>query len=161
MSTLLDEGLALVERYGAAEHWLAVLVTVRGNGEPNVSVVNAGILTHPVTGERVVAFVARGGTTKLANLRHQPRATLVFRAGWDWIGVTGPVELAGPSDPLPGLDPLSLPDLLRDIFHAAGGHHDDLTEYDRVMAEERRTAALVRPQRFAINPPGTDHEEHP
>jgi PPOX class probable F420-dependent enzyme len=155
------EGLALVERYGAAEHWLAVLVTVRGNGEPSASVVNAGILAHPVTGERVVAFVARGGTAKLANLRRQPRATLVFRAGWEWVGVSGPAELAGPDDPLPGLGPSALPGLLRDIFHAAGGHHDDLAEYDRVMAGERRTAVLVRPQRFATNPPGTDHEEHP
>lgn len=156
----LDEGLALVERYGAAERWLAVLVTVRGDGEPSASVVNAGILTHPVTGERVVTFVSRGGTAKLANLRNRPRATLVFRAGWEWVGVTGPVELAGPDDPLPGLDPSALPGLLRDIFHAAGGRHDDLTEYDRVMAGERRTAVLVRPERFATNPPGTDHEEH-
>jgi PPOX class probable F420-dependent enzyme len=156
----LDEGLRLVERYGAAERWLAVLVTVRANGEPSVSVVNAGVLTHPVTGERVVAFVSRGGTAKLANLRRRARATLVFRAGWEWVGVTGPVVLAGPDDPLPGLDPHALPGLLRDIFHAAGGQHDDLTEYDRAMAEERRTAVFVRPERFATNPSGTDHQEH-
>jgi PPOX class probable F420-dependent enzyme len=156
----LDEGLGLVERYGAAEQWLAVLVTVRASGEPSVSVVNAGVIPHPVTGERVVAFVSRGGTAKLANLRQRARATLVFRAGWEWVGVTGPVELAGPDDPLPGLDPGAVPELLREIFHAAGGSHDDLTEYDRVMAEERRTAVFIRPERFATNPAGTDHEEH-
>ena len=46
-------------------------------------------------GEPVVAFVARGGTAKLANLRARRRASLVFRAGWEWVAVHGSVELAG------------------------------------------------------------------
>ncbi len=33
--------------------------------------------------------------------------------------------------------------LLREVFTAAGGSHDDWAEYDRVMAEQRRTAVLV------------------
>jgi hypothetical protein len=37
--------------------------------------------------------------------------------------------------------------LLRDIFTAAGGTHDDWDTYDRVMAEERRTAVLIQPER--------------
>jgi len=37
--------------------------------------------------------------------------------------------------------------LLREIFTAAGGTHDDWDTYDRVMAEERRTAVLVTPER--------------
>jgi PPOX class probable F420-dependent enzyme len=157
----LDEGLALVARYGAAEHWLAVLVSTRADGEPGTSVVNVGILAHPVTGEAVIGFVARGGTAKLTNLRTRPRAVLVFRAGWEWVAVRGPVELAGPDDRLPGLAPDAVPGLLRDVFHAAGGRHDDLDTYDRVMAQERRTAVLLHPRRFTTNPPGTDHEEHP
>ena len=154
-----DQGLDLVARYGSADDGLAVLVTMRADGDPSTSLVNAGILAHPVTGETTVAFVARGGTAKLANLRRRPRATLVFRAGWEWVSVTGPVELAGPDDPLPGVD--RLPGLLRDVFHAAGGSHDDLDVYDDVMARERRTAVLVRPERFTTNPPGTEHQEHP
>jgi PPOX class probable F420-dependent enzyme len=155
----MDEGLRLVERYGSAEHWLAVLVTTRADGQPSVSLVNAGILPHPVDGAPTVALVARGRTAKLANLRRDPRATLVFRAGWEWIAVRGPAELAGPDDPLPGLDPADLPRLLRDIYAAAGGSHPDMDEYDRVMAAERRTAVLVRPGRFTSNPAGADHEE--
>ena len=54
-----------------------------------------------------------------------------------------------------------MPRLLRDVFHAAGGAHEDLDTYDRVMATERRTAVLLRPERFATNPPGTEHEERP
>jgi PPOX class probable F420-dependent enzyme len=161
MSIATGAGLELVARYGPAERWLAVLVTRRPDGEPSTSVVNAGIVRHPVTDGEVVAFVARGGTAKLANLRRHPRATLVFRAGWEWVAVTGPVELAGPDDDLPGLGAVAVPGLLRDVFHAAGGVHDDLDSYDRVMAAERRTAVLLRPERFATNPPGTEHQEHP
>jgi PPOX class probable F420-dependent enzyme len=153
----VEDGLRLVAELGEPERWLAVLVTVRSSGQPGVSVVNAGVLSHPVTGEAVVAFVARGRTAKLANLRRSPQATLVFRSGWEWVSVSGPVELAGPDDDLPGLpDPRIL---LRDIYAAAGGQHPDMDTYDRVMAEDRRTAVLVRPTRFASNPPGTEHEE--
>ncbi|NUW42704.1 TIGR03618 family F420-dependent PPOX class oxidoreductase [Nonomuraea rhodomycinica] len=155
-----EEGLRLVREYGAADRWLAVLVTLRPDGQPSVSVVNAGVLPHPTTGAATVAFVARGGTAKLANLRRDPHATLVFRAGWEWVAVRGATELAGPDDPLPGIGPDRLPGLLRDIYHAAGGHHSDLAEYDRAMAEERRTAVLLRPARFTTNPSGTEHQEH-
>jgi PPOX class probable F420-dependent enzyme len=152
MTTSTKQGLELVNRLGGAEHGLAVVVTLRRDGEPSVSVVNAGVLPHPLTGEPVVGFVAQGGTAKLANLRRRPRATLVFRAGWEWVAVSGGVDLAGPDDELPGLAGDALPGLLRDIFHAAGGTHEDLDEYDRVMAAERRAAVLVRPERFATNP---------
>ena len=37
--------------------------------------------------------------------------------------------------------------LLREIFTAAGGTHDDWDTYDRVMAEERRAAVLLTPER--------------
>ena len=75
-----EQGLRLVREHGSADHWLAVLITSRGDGTPAPAVVNAGVLPHPVTGEPVVAFVARGATAKLTNLRRDPAATLVFRA---------------------------------------------------------------------------------
>jgi hypothetical protein len=75
----------------------------------------------------------------------------VFRAGWEWVAVEGPVRIAGPDDQLAGFDPSGLPKLLRDIFTAAGGTHDDWDEYDRVMAAERRTAVLVAPERISSN----------
>jgi PPOX class probable F420-dependent enzyme len=152
MTLSTKEGLELVSRLGAAEHGLAVVVTLRRDGEPSTSVVNAGVLPHPLSGGPVVGFVARGGTAKLANLRRHPRATLVFRVGWEWVAVSGAVDVAGPDDELPGLAPDRLPQLLRDVFHAAGGTHEDLDEYDRVMAAERRAAVLVHPERFATNP---------
>jgi hypothetical protein len=74
---------------------------------------------------------------------------VVIRAGWQWAGVEGPAELAGPDDPMPGVDAERLRLLLREIFTAAGGTHDDFDAYDRVMAEERRVAVLVTPARVS------------
>ena len=144
-----EDGLRRVAELAATENWLAVLVTTRADGEQAVSVVNAGIVPHPVTGRQVVGVVSRGNTPKLANLRARPRATLVLRAGWQWVSVAGPAELAGPDDALPGLADGRLPPLLRDIYHAAGGRHPDLDEYDREMVADRRTAVLVTPERFS------------
>ena len=151
-----DRGLELVKQLGAQDFWLAVLVTQRRSGQPATSVVNAGVLPHPLTGEPVIAFVAQGGTAKLRNLRRVPEATLVFRAGWQWIAVSGHAQLAGPDDPMPGLTADGLRQLLRDIYHAAGGVHPDLAEYDRVMAADRRAAVLVTPEHFTPNQPSAD-----
>lgn len=143
--------LAEVEEIAAGDHHLAVVSTTRRDGSVQSSVVNAGILPHPVSGDPVVGFVTYG-RAKLANLRRLPRATLVFRDGWRWIAVEGRCELAGPDDPLPGLGPGALAPLLRDVFRAAGGTHDDWDAYDQVMAAQRRTAVLVRPERVYSNP---------
>ena len=133
------------------DHGLVVVSTSRADGTIQSSVVNAGVLDHPVTGRPVVAFVASGSSRRLTNLRARPRATVVIRAGWSWAGAEGPVELAGPDDPLGGVDDERLRLLLREIFTAAGGTHDDFEEYDRVMAAEGRTAVLVRPERVSTN----------
>jgi PPOX class probable F420-dependent enzyme len=129
------------------DHGLVVVSTTRDDGTVQSSVVNAGVLDHPVTGDPVVGLVAAGSARRLVNLRARPRATVVIRAGWRWAGVEGPVDLAGPDDALAGVEGDAIPGLLRDIFTAAGGSHDDWDEYDRVMAAERRVAVLVRPER--------------
>jgi len=136
------------------DHGLCVVSTLRPDGTIQSSVVNAGVLAHPVTGGEVVGLVARGGSRKLANLRARPRASVVIRVGWEWAAAEGPVDLAGPDDPLAGVDGERLRLLLREIFTAAGGTHDDWPTYDRVMAEEHRTAVLVAPERVSANPRG-------
>jgi PPOX class probable F420-dependent enzyme len=136
-----------VRRLAAADHGLVVVATTRRDGTVQCSVVNAGVMEHPVSGRAVVALVAQGGAAKLKHLRRTPRATVVFRAGWQWVAVEGTTSLAGPDDASPGVAPSNIPQLLRDIFVAAGGTHDNWTEYDRVMAEERRTAVFVEMER--------------
>jgi PPOX class probable F420-dependent enzyme len=133
------------------DHGLAVVSTSRADGTIQSSVVNAGVLDHPLRGQPVVAFVAAGASRRLHNLRRRPHATVLLRAGWRWAAVEGPVELAGPVDRLDGIDDERLRLLLRQIFTAAGGTHDDWDEYDRVMAEERRVAVLIDPVRVYGN----------
>jgi len=140
-------GLEEFARLIQGEHGLVVVSTLRPDMTIQSSVVNAGVLPHPVTGAQVVGLVARGDSHRLAYLRARPRATVVVRGGWQWASVEGPVDLAGPDDPLPGVDAERLRVLLREIFTAAGGTHDDWPAYDRAMAEERRVAVLVTPAR--------------
>ena len=144
-------GLEDFARLVDGDHGLCVVSTLRDDGTIQSSVVNAGVLPHPVTGEQVVGLVSRGDARRVANLRARPRVSVVIRAGWQWVGVEGPAELAGPDDPMPGVDAERLRLLLREIFTAAGGSHDDWAEYDRVMAEQRRTAVLISPTRIYSN----------
>jgi PPOX class probable F420-dependent enzyme len=142
--TSLDDVAAIAAR----DHYLAVVSTLRADSTIQASVVNAGVFPHPATGRAALAFVTYG-RVKLANLRARPQVTLTFRDGWRWATVEGRAQLAGPDDPQPWVaDPEQLRLLLREIFTAAGGRHDDWAEYDRVMVEQRRTAVHVEPVRI-------------
>ena len=134
------------------DHGLSVVVTRRPDLTPQTSVVNAGVLADPFAGSDVVAFVAAGRSRKLVNLRADPATSVVIRAGWRWATVEGTATLIGPSDPVDGVDDERLRVLLREVFTAAGGTHDDWDTYDRVMREERRTVVLVAPVRVYSNP---------
>ena len=145
--TTLDEAVALAH----AERGLAVVSTLRADDTIQSSLINAGILAHPATGEPVLAFVTYG-RVKLANLRARPAVTLTFRGGWQWATVEGHAELAGPDDApgwLAGPDQLRL--LLREVFTACGGTHDNWAEYDQTMVEQGRVAVLVAPTRVYSN----------
>ena len=147
MTTLRDAvGLA------SADSGLAVVSTLRADQSIQASLINAGILAHPKTAQPVLGFVTYG-PVKLANLRARSHVAATFRAGWQWATVEGTAELAGPADSpdwLSGPDQLRL--LLREVFVACGGTHDDWDEYDRVMTEQRRTAVLITPTRIYGNP---------
>jgi PPOX class probable F420-dependent enzyme len=140
--TTLDEAFELAR----AEHGLAVVSTARADASIQSTLINAGIVTHPGTGMSVLGIVT-AGRVKLANLRQRPQITVTFRSGWHFGTVEGVAELVGPDDSRPWLDAEGLRLLLREIFTAAGGSHDDWAEYDRVMVAERRAAVLVRPSR--------------
>ena len=134
------------------DHGLCVLSSIRKDGSVAASVVNAGVLQHPVTDVPVVGFVARG-LRKLDNLRNDPRATIVARVGWQWAAVEGEARVIGPDDPHPDVDDARLRLLLREVFVAAGGTHEDWPEYDRVMFGERSAVVLIAPRR-AYGSPG-------
>ena len=145
--TTLDEAVALAR----GESGLAVISTVRADGTVQASLVNVGLLAHPSSGEQVLGFTTYG-KVKLANLRARPQLAVTFRNGWQWATVEGRAELVGPDDEQPWLteaDQLRL--LLREVFTAAGGTHDDWDEYDRVMASDRRAVVLIAPTRVYSN----------
>ena len=62
--------------------------------------------------------------------------------------VEGRATLVGPDDPRRDVDAERLRLLLRDVFLAAGGSHDNWDEYDRTMIEQRRAAVLITPTRL-------------
>ena len=146
-----DLDLDLVRRLAAADQGLAIVSTTRPDGSVHSSLVNAGVFDHPVTKEPAVAFVARGSAYKLRLFARAGRANVVFRSGWQWVSVEGPVDIIGPGHARSDFPEDGYPQLLRGIFTAAGGTHDNWAEYDRVMAEERRTAVFVTPERITTN----------
>lgn len=144
-----------VRSFLADETGLATVSTVQADGRVLSSVVNCGVIDHPVSGESVVALVSVGAAARLGHIRRGSEVTVSVRRGWSWVSVTGGAELIGPDDAAAGIDDEGLRLLLRNVFTAAGGTHDDFNEYDRAMLAERRTAILVTPTRILGRTPGT------
>jgi Pyridoxamine 5'-phosphate oxidase len=141
--------LQTVEDFVRRDHGLAIAAVVRPDGTPVSSLVNAGVLDHPKTSEPCIGFVVRGSAHKVRYLRSAPYVSLTWRDGWQWVGVGGAVEIIGPDDIPAGMDPEGVRLLLRNVFKAAGGTHDDWDTYDSVMAAEGRVALLVQPTRLS------------
>jgi PPOX class probable F420-dependent enzyme len=116
----------------ASRDSLCVVTATRSDGSVQASLVNAGVL------DGRVAYVARGDALKVRLLRERPACSVTVRDGFEWVTVEGSASIVGPDD---------VRDLLREIFQAAGGTHEDWDEFDRVMAEERRLAVFVTPTR--------------
>ncbi len=136
-----------VRALSAADH-LAVLATTRADGSVHVSVVSAGVMDDPVDGTPGVGLVVQGQARKRALLRRAGRAAVVFRDGYRWAAVEGPVRMVGPDEA--GSE--DVPGVIRAVFRAAGGDHEDWDEFDRVMAAERRCAVFVHAERVTGNP---------
>jgi PPOX class probable F420-dependent enzyme len=126
---------------------LASVAVLRSVATIHSSLVNVAVLAHPHTGAASVGFVTYGAV-KLRNLRLRPQSTVTIVSGSKWVTVEGDAELIGPDDQPVWFDQSRLPALLREVFTAAGGSHDDWESYDRVMAEQRRVAVFVSPRRI-------------
>ena len=146
MDVKLDE----VRRLLGHDHGIGVVSVARRDGTISSSVVNLGLFDHPISGMTTVAFVVSGSSHKRRRLRIDPRVNVTVRVGWEWQAVEGPADLIGPLDQHPSAL-IDVPGLLRAVFRAAGGDHDDWDEYDRVMADEQRTAVFVTPTRVYGN----------
>jgi hypothetical protein len=140
-----------VKKYLDDETGLATISTTQADGRVLSSIANCGVIEHPLTGAPCVALVSAGRAARLSHVRRGSQVTIAIRRGWLWVSVTGPADLIGPADPADGIDAEALRLLLREIYAAAGGTHDDLDEYDRTMVEGGRTAVLVSLDRIIGN----------
>ena len=148
---MADQGIEKLRRLVGAENGLCTIACLRKDGSPHTSVVNAGVMDHPVTGALSVALVVRANAAKIRMMRRDPRVAITFRHSWDWMSVHGTASLIGLDDPAEGFDMADLPELLRQVFRSAGGTHDDWDEYDRVMAAQRRLAVFIAIDRLSDN----------
>ena len=125
-----------VRSFMESQH-MGVVTTFRKNGAAQMSILASGYY------DGSAVFVVRGNTAKLANLRRDPRCTvLTVRPEWsEYAVVEGQAEIHSWDN----TDPEELRLLLRDAYRACGGEHPDWDEYDRVMKEEERAVVMVRP----------------
>ena len=143
-----------VRQFLATETGLDTISTTQKDGRVLSSIANCGVIQHPLTGADCVALVSAGRAARRGHVRRGSEVTIAIRRGWNWLAVTGQADLIGPSDPATGIDVEDLRLLLREIYEAAGGTHDDYEEYDREMVRDGRTAVLVEPARIISNRPG-------
>jgi len=115
----------------------AVVNTFRKSGAIQASVVKAGAYKDGIV------FVAIGNSAKLINLARNPRCTVTMvSTHWQaWCVVEGKAIIRDWNN----TDHESLRLELRAAFKACGGHHDDWSEYDRVMREDYRAIVYVQP----------------
>jgi len=137
-----------LKELAATEQGLCVVSSTRPDGSVHSSVVNAGIMSHPRTGEEVVALVAVGGARKVALMTSSGRGCVTFRRGWQWASAEGNAEVTQVNKPVGDVE---YPQLLRDVFVAAGGTHDDWETYDQVMADDGRIVVFITIDRILSN----------
>ncbi len=118
----------------------AVVTTFRRRGAAQLSIVTVGAYGGGA------AFTTTEGRAKLANLRRDPRCSiLVSAANWSsYLVLEGRADVRAADN----TDPDELRDALRAVYVAASGsEHPDWEEYDRAMLDDRRAAVIVVPER--------------
>ena len=114
----------------------AVVTTFRRSGAAQLSIVTVG----PYGGG--AAFTTTEGRAKLANLRRDPRCSILVSAA-NWSSYLVLSVLAADNT-----DPDELRDALRAVYVAASGsEHPNWDEYDQAMRDDRRAAIIVVPDR--------------
>lgn len=119
-------------------HHRGVLATFRRSGAVQLSIVTCGLYGDGA------AFTTTADRAKLANLRRDPRCSLLVSQEdwWGYIVLEGRARLLSPEN----TDPEELRMALRDVYRAAAGReHPDWEEYDEAMRRERRSAVIVVP----------------
>ena len=118
----------------------AVVTTFRRSGAAQLSIVTVGAYGGGA------AFTTTEDRAKLANLRRDPRCSLLVSAdNWrSYLVLEGRARIRAADN----TDADTLRDVLRAVYVAAAGkQHPDWEEYDQAMRDERRAAVIVVPER--------------
>lgn len=129
---LRDDLLAL-----AGSRNLGALVTLKRDGRPQLSNVNYTLATDPDAGTAVVRVSVTDGRAKVANLRRDPRASLMVGTpdGWSYAVLEGKAELS----PVAGREDDATVEELVEVYRAVRGEdHPDWDDYRRAMVADHR-----------------------
>jgi PPOX class probable F420-dependent enzyme len=123
----------------ARSHPRSVLVTLRGNGRPQLSNV-----LHWVDDEGVVRISTTADRAKYANLRRTPWAAIHVTSQdfWSYAVLEGPVEV---TEPAAAVDDAVVDELVA-YYRGANGEHDDWDDYRAAMVRDRRAVVRLRPE---------------
>ena len=129
---LRDDLLAL-----AGSHNLGALVTLKRDGRPQLSNVNYTLATDPDAGTAVVRVSVTDGRAKVANLRRDPRASLMVGSpdGWSYAVLEGKAELSPVAE---REDDATVEELIEVYRAVRGEEHPDWDDYRRAMVADRR-----------------------
>jgi PPOX class probable F420-dependent enzyme len=127
----LDDAFTFV-----TQHSQGVLVTLRGDGRPQLS--NILYLPGP---DRTARISVTDSRAKTKNLRRDPRASLHVTSQdfWDYVVLDGAVALS----PVAGDDHDAVVDELVDMYRTARGEHPDWNEFRRAMVDQQRLVATL------------------
>ena len=85
-------------------------------------------------GRAIVRISTSAGRAKVANLRRDPRASLLVERGWAYAAVEGAVELSPVSA---DRHDETVEELVR-LYRDARGEHPDWDDYRKAMVEDQR-----------------------
>jgi PPOX class probable F420-dependent enzyme len=122
----------------ARSHPRSVLVTLRGNGRPQLSNV-----LHWIDDEGVIRVSTTANRAKYANLRRTPWAALHVTSQdfWSYAVLEGLVEV---TEPAAAVDDAVVDELVA-YYRGANGEHDDWDDYRAAMVRDRRAVVRLRP----------------
>lgn len=118
----------------------AVLSTFRRSGAAQLSIVVVGPYADGA------AFTTTEDRAKLANLRRDPRCSLLVSqdSWWGFVVLEGTARVMSADN----TDSEELRQAFRDVYRSISGEHPDWDEYDRAMVEDKRAVIVVVPERI-------------
>ncbi len=123
------------------ERNLGVLATIKRDGRPQLSNVNY----HFEPDRDLVRVSVVDGRAKVANLRRDPRASLMVSSvnGWSYTVIEGPVSFSAVARER---DDVTVRELI-EVYRLIAGEHPDWEDYRRAMVEDHRMVARLHVDR--------------